>query len=370
MADLRSDLTRTTLAVLSIAALIGASLWILRPFLPAMVWAAMLAIATWPIMRKVQTRLWDSRALAVTVMTLSILLVFVVPFWLAIGTIVRHSGQIIEWTGQIATTGLPQPPAWLEQIPLIGSSAAAAWADIADDHLPELLKKARPYAGGLTYWFIATMGGFGAVLMQFVLTVAIAAIMYAQGEDAASVTRRFGRRLAGARGEQAVVLAGQAVRSVALGVVVTAFIQSAIGAFGLVVAGVPFAAVLCAVMFMLCIAQLGPGLVLVPAVIWLFVQGNTGWGVFLLVVSLVAITVDNFVRPVLIRRGADLPLLLILGGVIGGLVAFGLIGIFLGPTILAVGYTLLRAWIYEAVPEDAPIAGGEDAPAKAPSASG
>lgn len=361
MTDIRSDLTRTTLAVLSIAALIAASLWILQPFLPAMIWAAMLSIATWPILRSVQARLWNSRALAVTVMTLSIVLVFVVPFWFAIGTIVRHSGQIIDWTGHFAATGLPQPPAWLEQIPLVGPTAAGAWADLADDHLPELLRKARPYAGGLTHWFITTVGSFGAVLMQFVLTVAIAAIMYAQGEDAASVTRRFGRRLAGARGEQAVVLAGQAVRGVALGVVVTAFIQSAIGAFGLIVAGIPFAAVLCAVMFMLCIAQLGPGLVLVPAVIWLFVQGNTGWGIFLLVVSLVAITVDNFVRPILIRRGADLPLLLILGGVIGGLIAFGLIGIFLGPTILAVGYTLLRAWIFETAPADLDIPADEGA---------
>jgi predicted PurR-regulated permease PerM len=100
-------------------------------------------------------------------------------------------------------------------------------------------------------------------------------------------------------------------------------------------------------MFMLCIAQLGPGLVLVPAVIWLFATGDTRWGIFLAIVSVAAITVDNFVRPVLIRRGVHLPLLLILAGVIGGLIAFGLIGIFLGPMILAVAYTLFRAWLSE-----------------------
>jgi predicted PurR-regulated permease PerM len=144
-----------------------------------------------------------------------------------------------------------------------------------------------------------------------------------------------------------VILAGQAIRGVALGVVVTALIQSAIGAFGLAVAGIPYAAVLSAVMFMLCVAQIGPGLILIPAVIWMFVSGDTGWAIFLLVVTVLAIGVDNFVRPILIRRGADLPLLLILAGVIGGLVAFGLIGIFLGPTILAVGYTLFNAWIAE-----------------------
>ena len=347
MADVRNDLTRTTLAILFILALIGGSVWILRPFLPAVLWAAMLAIATWPILRSVQSRLWNSRALAVTVMTMSITLVFVVPFWLAIGTIVRHSGQIIEWAEHLAATGLPPPPAWLDDVPLIGPGAARTWRDIGDDDLPELLHKGKPYAGVVTRWFIDAMGGLGSILVQFLLTVAVAAIMYARGEDSAAMTRRFGKRLAGNRGEQAVVLAGQAVRGVALGVVVTAFIQSAIGAFGLFVAGIPFASVLCAVMFMLCIAQLGPGLVLVPAVIWLFATGDTRWGIFLAIVSVAAITVDNFVRPVLIRRGVHLPLLLILAGVIGGLIAFGLIGIFLGPMILAVAYTLFRAWLSE-----------------------
>jgi predicted PurR-regulated permease PerM len=347
MANVGNDLTRTTLAILFIGALIGGSLWILKPFLPAIIWAAMLAIATWPLLRSLQSKLWNSRALAVAVITAAILVIFVVPFWLAIGTIVRHSGQIIEWAEHLAATGLPPPPSWIESIPLIGSGMSNAWRDIANDDLPELLQKGRPYAGMITRWFIEAMGSLGAVLVQFLLTVAIVAIMYAQGDTAATMARRFGSRLAGTRGEQAVVLAGQAVRGVALGVVVTAFIQSGIGAFGLFVAGIPFASVLCAVMFMLCIAQLGPGLVLVPAVIWLFATGDTGRGVFLTVVSIAAITIDNFVRPILIRRGVHLPLLLILAGVIGGLIAFGLIGIFLGPMILAVAYTLFRAWLSE-----------------------
>ena len=347
MAEIGKDLARTVLVIVFLAALIGGSLWILQPFLPAIVWAAMVVIATWPLLRTVQAKLGNSRGLAVAVMTASILLVFVVPFWLAIGTIVRHSGQIIDWAEHIAATGLPPPPTWLESIPLVGSPLANAWRELANDDLPQLLQKSRPYAGMVTRWFVAAMGGLGAVLVQFLLTVVIAGIMYAQGENAASTARRFGWRLAGARGEQAVVLAGQAVRGVALGIVVTAFIQSATGAFGLFVAGIPYASVLSAVMFMLCIAQLGPGLVLVPAVIWLFVTGDTGWGIFLTVVTIAAITMDNFVRPILIRRGVHLPLLLILGGVIGGLIAFGLIGIFLGPVILAVAYTLFRAWLYE-----------------------
>ena len=157
--------------------------------------------------------------------------------------------------------------------------------------------------------------------------------------------RRFARRLAGERGEDAVVLAGDAIRGVALGVGVTALVQAVLGGIGLAIAGVPFAGLLTALMFMLCIAQVGPLPVLVPAVIWVFWSGDTGWGIFLAVWTVVVGTLDNVLRPVLIRMGADLPLLLIFAGVIGGLLAFGLVGIFVGPVVLAVAYTLLEAWL-------------------------
>ena len=169
--------------------------------------------------------------------------------------------------------------------------------------------------------------------------------MYSGGETAASGVRRFGRRLAGPRGEDSVLLAGKAIRSVALGVGVTAVVQTLLGAIGLAVAGVPFASVLSAVMLMLCIAQLGPALVLFPAVGWMYLTGENSWGTFLLVWSIFVSTLDNILRPMLIKKGADLPLLLIFAGVIGGLIGFGLIGIFVGPVVLAVTYTLLESWI-------------------------
>ncbi len=347
MAELRSDLTRVTLAILFLAGLIGTSLWILRPFLPAVVWAAMLVIATWPILRKVQAWLWNSRALAVTAMTIMLLLVFVTPLWLAIGTIVDNAGLIVDWAESVASSGLPPPPSWLADLPLVGARAVQAWQGFGEAGARELLQKAMPYAGSITQWFVAAVGSFGMVLVQFLLTVAVAAIMYAKGERATATVIRFGVRLAGARGEQAVLLAGQAIRGVALGVVVTALVQSAVGGLGLAVAGVPFASVRSAVMFMLCIAQIGPAPVLLPAVVWMFAGNDPGWAVFLLICTILAVGMDNILRPVLIRKGADLPLLLILAGVIGGLIAFGLIGIFLGPVILAVGYTLLDAWIAE-----------------------
>jgi predicted PurR-regulated permease PerM len=353
-----SDLTRTTLAVLFVGGLIGACFWILRPFLPAVIWATTLVVATWPIMLQVQRRLWNRRGLAVAVMTLASLFVFVVPFWLAVTTIADNFDRIVEGATSLASFKLPPPPGWLAAVPFFGERAALFWENIAASGTDPLVAKAAPYAGGVASWFVAALGGLGIVLVQFLLTVVIAAIMYGSGEHAAAAARRFGRRLAGERGEQSVRLAGQAIRSVALGVVVTALAQSVLGGVGIALAGMPLAAVLTAVMFMLCLAQLGPLPVLVPAVIWLYWSGDTGWGTFLLVWSILLSTLDSVLRPMLIKKGAHLPLLLLLAGVIGGLIAFGLVGIFLGPVVLAVGYTLLLSWMAEADIPDERISAG------------
>jgi predicted PurR-regulated permease PerM len=345
MAATQRDITRTVLAVIFIGALIGTSLWILKPFLGAMVWAVTIVTATWSLMISVQRRLLGRRSLAVAVMTLVLLCVLIVPLWLAIGTIVSNADRIAGWVKSLSTFQVPPPPAWLGSLPVFGSQAAAAWEKIALAGVQDFITRLAPYGGVAIRWFASEVGGFGALVVQFLLTVIVAALLYAKGEDAAAWIKRFGSRLAGPRGEHSVHLAGQAVRGVALGVVVTALAQSVLGGIGLAVAGLPFAAVLTAVMFMLAIAQIGPLLVLVPSVAWLYWSDSTGWGTFLLLWTIVVGTMDNFLRPILIRKGADLPLLLIFAGVVGGLIAFGLIGIFVGPVVLAVAHTLITAWV-------------------------
>jgi predicted PurR-regulated permease PerM len=347
MTTVHRDITRIVLAVLFIGALIGTSLWILRPFLGAVIWAVTIATASWPLMISIQERLWGRRSLAVAVMTVVLLCFLVVPLWLAIGTIVSNADQIAGWVKAASVFEVPPPPEWLGRVPLFGGDLAAAWEKVAQAGLQDFMKKLAPYGGTAVRWFATEVGGFGALVLQFLLTVVFAALLYARGERATAWLMRFGRRLAGPRGELSIRLAGQAVRGVALGVVVTALAQSVLGGLGLAVAGVPFAAVLTAVMFMLAIAQIGPLLVLAPSVAWLYWTGGTGWGTFLLLWTLVVGTMDNFLRPVLIRKGADLPLLLIFTGVVGGLIAFGLIGIFVGPVVLAVAHTLLTAWVDE-----------------------
>jgi len=154
-----------------------------------------------------------------------------------------------------------------------------------------------------------------------------------------------------------VELGGRAIRAVALGVVVTAVVQSTVAGIGLAIAGIPYAGLLTAVVFMLCIAQIGPILVMIPAVIWLYATGSPGMGTFLLIWGIAVVAMDNILRPWLITRGANLPLLLIFAGVIGGLLGFGIIGLFVGPVVLAVTYTLLTAWVREGAmpPGQAPV---------------
>lgn len=339
------DLTRITLAVLVIGLLIVACLWILQPFLAATVWATMIVVATWPMMLGVQARLGGRRWAAVTVMTLAMLLVLVVPLVLAVVTIVDHADQIVAWSKTIAAAGIPAPPGWVEQVPFVGEKIAREWRQLAAISSEDLVARATPYARESVRWFAAKAGGFGLMLLQFLLIVVVTAILYSTGEAAARGVRRFARRLADDRGESSVVLAGQAIRAVALGVVVTAVAQSTAAGIGLAVAGIPYAAVLTAIIFILCIAQLGPILVLAPAVGWLYWTGDPVWGTALLVWSVFVGLMDNFLRPFLIKRGADLPLLLIFVGVIGGLVSLGVIGLFVGPVILAVTYRLLESWI-------------------------
>jgi predicted PurR-regulated permease PerM len=305
----------------------------------------MIVVSTWPMLKWLQARLWHRRSLAVLVMTLLILTLLVLPLMLAITTIVRHVDDIVAQAAIVSGYVLSPPPPWVEQLPLVGDRLAQLWSDAAAAGSSGLIARVMPYADDIAKWFVSQAGSLGLVFVQFLLMVVLAAIMYSGGETAALALRRFGRRLAGVHGENAVTLAGDAIRGVALGVGVTAVLQAAAGGIGLVIVGVPFAGLLTAVMLLLCIAQLGPSLVLFPAVAWVYWSGETGWGTFLLLWSLVVVTMDNFLRPVLIKRGADLPLLLIFGGVIGGLLAFGLIGIFVGPVVLAVAYTLLDEWI-------------------------
>jgi len=339
------DPVRVTLGVSFVAGLIVTSFWVLQPFLPAALWAVTIVIATWPLMLRVESMLWGRRGLAVAVMTLLMLLGFIVPLTLALLTIVTHAHDIVDWVESLATSAVSLPPHWLAHVPIAGPQLAAKWSDAAAVPPAEIAARLVPYTRPAIGWVLRMVGSLGLLMLQLLLVVLFAAILYASGETAAGAARRFARRLAGTRGEHSARLAAQAIRSVALGIVVTALMQAVLAAAGLFVVGVPFPGMLTALVFLLCVAQIGAGPVMFLAVFWTYWSGASGWGTALLVWSLFVLGIDNVVRPILIRKGADLPLLLVFVSVAGGLLAFGVVGIFVGPAVLAVAYSLLADWI-------------------------
>jgi len=337
--------TRTLLQILAIAVMIAACGWILSPFLLAGVWAVTIVVSTWPLLLRAQGLFGGRRAPAVALMTLALLLILMLPLAAGTSAVIDNAPRIRGWVTSATTITIPPPPPWLATVPLVGKGAAAQWQSLAQASSEELAARHSPQARLVVAWLLARIGGFGRMMVQFLLTIAIAGILYGTGETAALGVKRFATRLGGERGEAAIDLAGQAIRAVALGVVVTAIVQSALGGLGLAVAGIPFAMMLTLLMFLLGICQIGPMPVLIPALGWLYWRGDAFWGTALLIWAIPIGVLDNFLRPVLIRRGANLSMLLIIPGVIGGLIALGIIGLFVGPVVLAVTYTLLAEWV-------------------------
>jgi predicted PurR-regulated permease PerM len=271
------DLTRNMLAVVFIGALIVAATWIVRPFLTAFLWASMIVISTWPLLLSLQARLGGRRGLATAVMTVALLLVLLTPLSLAIGALIGNMDRVVAWANALAKFTVPLPLDWVARIPVKGPKLSAQWHQLSAEGPVILSSRVVPYAGRFVRWFAMQMGSVGAMALQFLLTVIISAVFYLNGEAAARGVRKFAFRLAGANGDRAAILAANTVRGVAIGVVVTAVVQTLIAGVGLVLASVPGAALLTAACLILCLAQIGPGLVMLPAVVWTFYTGNIVW---------------------------------------------------------------------------------------------
>jgi predicted PurR-regulated permease PerM len=253
------DLARLILAIIAILGLMLASLWIVSPFFTAIIWATMIVVSCWPLMLRLQALLQGRRALAVTVMTLLMLAVFIVPVLLAVNTIVDNVDTLLRWAKMASSFEVPPAPAWVAQIPLVGTRLSELWNGLHEAGLSSLVQRAAPYAGKGAQLVAAQAGNLGMLIIHFLLTVLIAAVMFAQGEEGAQRVLALADRVGGERGEAAVRLAAAAIRGVAISVVGTALIQTVLAGIGLAVAGVPFVGLLTAAALILCIAQAGPG---------------------------------------------------------------------------------------------------------------
>lgn len=340
------DLPRILFSITFITLMSITCFWIIQPFILGFSWASMVVISTWPVLIKVQKFLWGRRSLAVTVMTLLLLLLFVLPVSILINSIMDNSAALISWATQ-ADRLILLPLTLLQEIPMVGKKLYNAWQSFISDGNAPLMNEIQPYIGKSTSWLLRKIANLGSLLLHCSLMIFFSVLLYLRGEQVALIVRHFAIRLGAERGDASILMAAQAIRAVALGVVLTAIVQAVLGGVGLTITGIPLPTVLTIIMFILCIAQLGPFPVLIPSMIWLYWSGDTTWGTVLLIWSCVIATLDNVLRLIFIHIGADLPILLVLCGVLGGLLAFGMIGLFIGPVVLAVSWRLIFIWMHE-----------------------
>src|SRR5579862_777514 len=344
MSEQRSQLISNAIVLACVAALLLGVLAVLRPFLTAIVWASIIVVATWPIMLRVQRLFGGRRGLAVAAMSSGLFIAVVAPVAYLLGTLVTRLPDLRDLGGRVLAGPWPQAPAWLERLPY-GAQLSAQWQQAASrtpDYWAALVK---PYLGNLALWLSEHVGTLGSITVDFLLTLVLVVVFYMYGEVLAQRTQRLARRVGGARGVESAILAGQTMRAIAAGVVVTALVESILSGFGLWVVGLPATGVLTSVIFILCVMQIGPMPVLVPGALWLLFQHQVGWGVALAIWAVMMSVGEGIMRPWVIQRGAQLPFVLVLVGVIGGLLAFGVAGIFLGPMLLAVAQRLMERWM-------------------------
>jgi predicted PurR-regulated permease PerM len=341
------DLPRAVLLVLFILALTVGCLWILRPFVTVLIGATTLAICTWPMLTRLQGWFGGHRGVAVVGMMVGLLIAILAPLYFGVVATIENVSALSAWVRDLPHQSFPALPHWLVAIPLLGSKLQGAWDHLAAAGPEGLRTRFSDNATEILQFVRKAVGGLAGLLIQTFATLAITAILYVRGESFGDSVLRFARRLGGVHGEEAARLAASATRGVGLGVVLTPLIQSIFAGIGLAVAGVPHAGLFAVAVLLSCLAQAGPIPALVIPVGWLYARGEALHATVLLAWALVVHISGPVLRPLLIRRGVKLPMLMILFGVIGGVAAFGAIGLFIGPVILAVAATLLERWIDE-----------------------
>jgi predicted PurR-regulated permease PerM len=345
--------------IAAVAILVVGCYVVLRPFLAATLFAGSVAACTWPAYAWLRRKVGGRSTLAAALMTLGLVLIGLVPFVLLVGALVDDVPHLVERVRQVFAVGPPEPPAWLAGVPYVGQQLDDYWHRLAASR-DELLGLLRRFAEPARAFLVALGRVLGEGILQVTLAIFIGFFLYRDGEPLIAAIRAVATRLAGSLADGMLGTINNTVVGVMYGIVGTALAQGVVAAIGLWVAGVPSPLLLGAATFLLSPVPIGPPLVWGGAAIWLFTRDEIAWGVFMLAWGLLVVSsIDNVVKPLLISRGAAMPFVLVLLGVFGGVIAFGFIGIFLGPTLLAVGYSLTQRWIDRA----APVAGTpSDAP--------
>lgn len=318
---------------------IGCAL-VLYPFFSSILWAGILTYTTWPFFEWIRARFRMGSMVAAGVMVLVVAVVVVLPMGLAVPGGASDVEQIRKTVLDALQAGLPGAPDWLEAAPVVGQSLSDLWTHWAED-LSSMVSFFKPYYGVAGEYLLALLLGLANGVLLFLLALLIAFFFYAAGEKIAAHLVAILRRIAGEQADRLITVTGATIRGVVYGILGTAVVQGILTAFGLWMTGVPRPLLLGVIAAGLSVLPIGAPAVWIPSALWLLSTGHVGWGVVLLIYGGVAVSgADSVIRPYFISRGARLPFLLTMLGVLGGALAFGLLGVFVGPVLLGVGYTL------------------------------
>jgi predicted PurR-regulated permease PerM len=345
MASLKLE---SILSFTAIAVIVGGCLHVLAPFMSSLLWAIIVTFSTWGLYERLLGGLGGRKTLAALVMTFALGAVLVVPLLVVAMTLGDNLRNLANAVRHVLDSGLPAAPPWLARLPAVGTSLQEYWTSLEQPDGrtgAEVMAWLESRSTPISQWLLRRGMDFGQAMLQLTLVVMVAFFLYRDGAEAANRLRAGMERLAGQRAHTLVDLAGRTVKGVVYGLLGTAILQGLLAAIGFLVAGVPGPLFLGMLVSAVSFIPFGPPLVWFPASLWLLHEGQVAWAGFMFLWGLLVVsTIDNFVRPILISQGSALPFVLVLLGVIGGLLAFGFVGLFLGPTLLAVGYAMLREW--------------------------
>jgi len=325
-----------------VAVLTAACFFILRPFLPLIAWGIIIAIATYPYYRKLQLALGGRAVLGAVLFIVVLLGCLILPAALFTGTLVQGIHNI---GGQVKDGSLtiPPPPAKVETWPVIGVPLKNAWT-VASTNLTSALRSFAPQIKAILPWLLSASAAIGLTVLQFALSIVVAGILLAKAPVASGVAHSLATRILGEKGPEFEQVAASTIRSVTTGILGVAVIQSILAGLGFLVAGLPGAGLWTILFLVAAVLQVG-ALVLIPAVIYAFVTSSVTKSVIFLVWCLIVALLDNVLKPLLLGRGVAVPIAVVFLGAIGGFVAMGILGLFVGAIVLSVGYKLFLAWL-------------------------
>ncbi len=332
---------RTLVIVTAVTLIMLGCLMILRPFIPGILLALILSLATWPAFIRLDNKLKNRRWLSALLMTLLLALFFLAPLFLLGSSLAESFSGLLAVAAQTVQANGSNAPQWARDLPLVGPHADQYWLDYVQnrEYVIALLQK---NAGNISQFLIGVGAAIGRGIMDVSLGVLISFFVFRHGAQLDVRMRTLIEKFAGKRGTQLMIVSKKTLIGVVYGIVGTALAQGAIAAIGFWIAGVPGAPFLGLITMLLSFLPIGAPLIWVPATIWLVTENQTGMAIFMGLWGFFGISaIDNVIRPFFISMGSKLPILLVIFGAIGGIVSFGFMGLFIGPTLLAVAYTII-----------------------------